>query len=154
MSFWTPERVEILTTMANEGKSASEIGAVVGCSRNAVLGACHRRGMSTRGIAAAPGRPPRKPKVARNRPLKKTRVVERPSGPPVELLAVEGTSLRTVAVETLNVALLDLAAHHCRFPVEIAGEPMRYCGRPKVTDSSYCHAHHALCCVPPTRRLA
>ncbi len=48
---WTPDRVEILTEMWMEGKSASLIAKELGgVTRNAVIGKVHRLGLSNRNI--------------------------------------------------------------------------------------------------------
>ena len=48
---WTPDRVEILTEMWMEGKSASLIAKELGgITRNAVIGKVHRLGLSNRNI--------------------------------------------------------------------------------------------------------
>mgnify|MGYP001416088788 CR=1 FL=1 len=48
---WTPDRVEILTEMWMEGKSASLIATELGgVTRNAVIGKVHRLGLSNRNI--------------------------------------------------------------------------------------------------------
>lgn len=43
---WTTERVNALRAMAAHGMTAKEIGAALGATRNAVLGKCHRIGIS------------------------------------------------------------------------------------------------------------
>lgn len=40
--FWTVEKIDEMKKLAHEGHSASQIGAVLGCSRNAVIGKMHR----------------------------------------------------------------------------------------------------------------
>lgn len=53
---WTEERVEMLKSMWNEGKSASQIAkALGGVTRNAVIGKVHRLGLSNR-TNGAPGK--------------------------------------------------------------------------------------------------
>lgn len=42
MTFWTNEKLSKLRTMAAQRHSAKTIGAALGCSRNAVIGKCHR----------------------------------------------------------------------------------------------------------------
>ena len=49
---WTPDRVEILTSMWMEGKSASLIAKELGdVTRNAVIGKVHRLGLSNRNLS-------------------------------------------------------------------------------------------------------
>lgn len=45
-SRWTSERVATLRALWVEGKSAREIAAQLGCTRNAVLGKLHRLGLT------------------------------------------------------------------------------------------------------------
>lgn len=54
-----------------------------------------------------------------------------------------------------RVKLVDLAAHHCRFPIDMPADAkghieVRYCGLPKEDGSSYCHEHGARCFTDPT----
>ena len=52
---WTPERLATLTTMWNEGASASRIArSLGGVTRNAVIGKVHRLGLHTKGIPTYP----------------------------------------------------------------------------------------------------
>ncbi|MEM9197173.1 MAG: GcrA family cell cycle regulator [Pseudomonadota bacterium] len=58
---WTEERVELLKSMWNEGKSASQIAkALGGVTRNAVIGKVHRLGLSNR-TNGTPGKDEPKP---------------------------------------------------------------------------------------------
>ena len=65
MTAWTPERVETVTRLWNEGLTTAEIGRAVGMSKNAVVGKAHRlqlpprpspirRGTSTPSVPRAP----------------------------------------------------------------------------------------------------
>ena len=58
---WTDERVERLSTLWLEGRSASQIAAELGegVSRNAVIGKVHRLGLSGRAVPPADAAPPR-----------------------------------------------------------------------------------------------
>lgn len=47
---WTPENIQILKTMWAQKYTAAEIGAVLGCTRNAVLGKKHRLELQDRRI--------------------------------------------------------------------------------------------------------
>jgi len=61
---WTDERVELLRQLWLEGRSASQISAVLGAglTRNAVIGKVHRLGLA--GRAKAPGAQPATPTTA------------------------------------------------------------------------------------------
>ena len=45
---WTPERVEILNCLFEEGLPTSEIGRRMGLTKNTIIGRLHRNGMSRR----------------------------------------------------------------------------------------------------------
>lgn len=45
---WTDERIEVLKSMLEQGKSARDIAEKLGVSRNAVIGKSHRLGLQSR----------------------------------------------------------------------------------------------------------
>ena len=45
---WTPERIEQLTTLWEEGITTAEIGRRIGVTKNAVIGKVHRIGLVPR----------------------------------------------------------------------------------------------------------
>ena len=45
---WTPERVEILNRLFEEGLPTSEIGRRMGLTKNTIIGRLHRNGMTRR----------------------------------------------------------------------------------------------------------
>jgi len=51
---WTPERIQALIAMWNEGLPASEIGRRLAVTKNAVVGKVHRLGLAKRRITAPP----------------------------------------------------------------------------------------------------
>ncbi len=55
---WTPERIEQLTQLWDEGVTTAEIGRRIGVSKNAVIGKVHRIGLVPRVVkeCAAPRR--------------------------------------------------------------------------------------------------
>ena len=118
---WTPERVEELKALHAQGFTASQCAAQFGCTRNAVIGAWHRNGLSrgrTTGSQASP----------RNRPIHfkaKKAVVAIPEFIP------------DPACQSI---LADLTDYECRWPTG-EGTATIFCGSPK-THGSYC-AHHA-----------
>lgn len=52
---WTPAMIERARRLALDGNSGSEIAAVFGMTRNAIIGVCHRNGISLRSRPAAGG---------------------------------------------------------------------------------------------------
>ena len=55
---WTPERIEALTRLWEEGVTTDEIGRRIGVTKNAVIGKVHRIGLTPRVITQKP--PPRR----------------------------------------------------------------------------------------------
>lgn len=146
---WTDDRVRHLKTLFEEGKSATEISNVFGVSRNAVCGKLSRLGLFRNGgIKPKPKGPAAiiKPK------LRITQANTNSNGMRVSVVhgpAVFAT-LRTVDVEPRKIEFADLKPSDCRYP---EGDPATFCGHPRLENSSYCMAHHALCTAPlPPRR--
>jgi GcrA cell cycle regulator len=57
------------------------------------------------------------------------------------------SGLRCAEIDPLNIALVDLAPHHCRWPVGgwPDAAPVTFCGQVKCSEhESYCHAHWQL----------
>jgi GcrA cell cycle regulator len=55
---WTPERIDQLTLLWDEGITTAEIGRRIGVTKNAVIGKVHRLGLVPRVITVRP--PPRR----------------------------------------------------------------------------------------------
>ena len=114
-------------------------------SRNAVIGRAARIGLPPKPLVegrviplAAANRPKVAPKVERLRSSSAMRAHRpRPQLPRDEL------EMRCDGIDPLNIPLMDLASHHCRYPY---GDhiPYRFCGHPKTEGSSYCWTHFAL----------
>ena len=51
---WTPERIEQLTRLWEEGVTTAEIGRRIGVTKNAVIGKVHRIGLVPRVVKEAP----------------------------------------------------------------------------------------------------
>lgn len=79
MTFWTEDRERRLASLVDKGFSSSQIGAALGCSRNAVLGKVHR-GKGRLGVLPSPVA--KRAKAARARPVPVAR--PKPSPPPAE----------------------------------------------------------------------
>ena len=144
---WTDDMVATAIQMAEEEKaSASQIAAVLGVTRSALIGKLNRigKGLSTLngyegGRMMRPGAP-RKTRVKRtytevrmvgNRRVKETvTVVEVKENPALAALMVEREK---------GVKLVDLEDRHCRWPH--GSEDVWYCGRDKAEGSSYCDGH-------------
>lgn len=136
MGDWNEDRVNVLTRYVADGLSASQIGALMNISRNAVIGKVHRTPGLTLKVKPA-GRPKRKRKpvirVAQQAP--DGRAPEPPQPGP------EG-----------GVHIMDLEQHHCRAVIGQGDDGLaRYCGARKEgfirthtgipVPSSYCAEH-------------
>lgn len=165
---WTPQRVEKLKSLLNEGHSAAHIGLLLGGfdntpdnGRNAVLGKIHRlgiqRGETHRERAKRAGA-----KTLRQRKAaeKKNGTERRPSWqisiPASRVLferspVVEGPEL--VIPEAERKRLVDLEDKHCRWPI---GDPQKadfhFCARDHVPGLPYCEVHSRRAFAPPESR--
>lgn len=117
---WTEERVERLSTMWLEGRSASQIAAELGegVSRNAVIGKVHRLGLSGRAVPpAGDGAPLRTREVPT--PEARVEAVAPPEASPVE---AAGPMPATAPSEDVAVhAIDDIAA-----VIDSAPEPITF----------------------------
>jgi GcrA cell cycle regulator len=66
--------------------------------------------------------------------------------PPPQFHRDNLAGLRCAEVEPMNIALVDLEPHHCRWPIGgwPDATPVRFCGQPRWEGSSYCGAHTVL----------
>ena len=127
---WTPARVEQLTQLWKDGRSASECARALGeTSRNAVIGKVHRLGLAGR---PEPSRPSRRaqarPSVERPRPARWHAPSPRVFAPPVQ--------------EEAGLATIQTLSHGgCHWPI---GEPdapgFTLCGRHRCR-GAYCEDH-------------
>lgn len=131
---WSEERIGLLKILWGRRYSLSQIAHHLGgVTRCAVAGKLARLGLTRKRAY------PRPPKTAFNFARKSSQAKR----------AAAGASVLPVpdAPPPLNIPLLDLEPHHCRF---IPGDDRLFCGRQKREGSSYCGHHHAI--VYETRR--
>ena len=125
ISPWTEERVETLTRLLAERRTAAEIAACFGdITRNAVIGKAHRMGLSS----------PRPRKTVRLRPKPKL-----PTKPPTKL----PTRSRpvTLSPKPRRLTLLELGPNQCRYPLDND----LFCGADTRKGFSYCDYHYKIC---------
>lgn len=143
MGFWTDENAGICKTMWAEGRSASEIGARLGCTRNAVISKVHRTGM------VGPNSWSSREAINKPKTQKKPRVrLWSPKRPPPEELTPpslpEPSEVATTsfAVDGAKTFVEADFSRECRWPL---GEPghkdFSFCCAP-VNEPPYC-THHA-----------
>jgi GcrA cell cycle regulator len=125
---WTPAAIDRLKDLWREGHSGSHVATLMGggLTRCAVLGKIHRLGMSGE----------RRPHVAPARIYKRVRapVAKRAYTPPVKPARPPPRVFR--------LTLLDLQPWSCRWPQ--GEQEYRFCGEPRVDESSYCGPHTRL----------
>lgn len=123
---WAKTEMNTVRQMWDEGKTASQIGAVVGRTRNSVISLVRRAKLPFRvkkvKVRAAPKPKPRPAPRVVLPVVKKDSVVKEVLPPP------EG------------VSLMELKRDTCRWPT---GDGI-YCGGVAQGRRSYCDAHHAL----------
>jgi GcrA cell cycle regulator len=153
---WTEENVALLKQLKDEGLSGQEIAIEFGklgfpLTRNAIIGKLNRLGLAQpQAERTAEYHRRRAERALINRAEHRTvrrihqkRVRRREPEPKPEILAPDA----------VNVTLLELKPHHCRWPI---GDPckadFRFCGADN-TGHSYCPWHSRMAYTPaPERR--
>ena len=130
---WTVEMDERLRDIWMQGLSATQMGAVLGQTKNSILGRAHRLRLPSRpspigkgncGLGAAP---------------------KQPRAAPLKPGATTLPAIATPAPEP-EPAFKPIRPGACRFPLWGNGRPThRYCGKPTKAGSPYCPKCHALC---------
>ena len=160
-SIWTPELVERLLKLWEQGLSATEIARELGMglTRNAVIGKIHR----LRNAGKAPERRENdnKKKTAQAAPARRKAAAPRKPAAPASNGALalarkaeskpqpEAEKKPAVAVAHINTGLvkdiMDLNHKTCRWPIGDPGEEgFCYCGRDVEDGHPYCKDHVAV----------
>jgi GcrA cell cycle regulator len=143
-SFWVehPEADQVMRKMFEDGCTMSQIGAAIGCSRNAVIGKVHRLGLERfqPRSATARARSPREPAV----PKLRSPSPQRTRGP--MLIFVPGSEVAAPpwVVGHARKQITKLRSDECRWPVGEPGADFCFCAEPNLTGSSYCAYHDDL----------
>jgi GcrA cell cycle regulator len=154
---WTDERVSILRGFVAQEHSASQIARLMDCTRNAIIGKCHRLGLSLRGNEAPAKRRPReaRPTQPAHYRAKKARALPRITagllihpnfkqcGP---LARKQAEPVPPVA--PLNIGFMAAAVGQCRDITGTGADGLAlFCGHPVVEGSSWCAHHHSVYCT-------
>lgn len=139
---WARVDEDELRRLFDERLSAGRIGLLIGRSRSSVIGKLNRLGLKrgdtpTQGIGKR-SRAPRKPVK-----LPPARAWLRKQEPAPKVVPFKPREPEK-PLQPLNVGVYDLTPVHCRWPVSGEKEHTLFCGRPRVTGSSYCGPHAAL----------
>ena len=137
---WTPENVEKLKKLWNDGYSASKCaGMIGGCTRNSIVGKVHRLGLAGRVTA-------QRQSVNADRYKHAAAMVRRNAARQARVRPpeVEAQPMPEIEFEDRpGVAILDLEPHHCRWPLgELMQRSTEFCGHPHQPGSPYCPNHH------------
>lgn len=162
---WTEQRKERAKKLWTDGLSASQIATDLGgVSRNAVIGALHRMGLTNKDRRARPAPVRRAPSAPRPR-----RVPSPHGNSSREKISVQGKGqirildntsepfeCREADVVPLHIGIMALDDTTCRYPFGdgTADAPFSFCGHPPKPGSPYCAGHAAICEVaPPSQRV-
>lgn len=154
---WTAEKIEQLNKLWSEGMSITEIGKILGMTRNAVVGKAHRLGLAKRPspIARAPGpRPAAQPAPAAQptRPVVapapaaavSAPVVEAPVVTPKPALPVMPQPVRPRPAPAFRATRV-ANGPACRWPIGDPKSPdFHFCGSPSIEGKPYCEKHCAM----------
>ena len=132
---WTDDRVELLTKLWTEGKTAAEIAKELGgVTRNAVIGKAHRLKLSNR---VSPIQQNKKTVQKKKKSVPQIKSAPKPS--------------KEKAVKK-NLDLIDLGPRQCRWP---SGDPQDkdfgFCGEMTVAGLPYCLEHSQIAYQAATR---
>lgn len=134
---WTPEIFERAKTLWLDGKSGSEVAALIKhefgheFTRNAIVGKMHRTGNA---------RPDERPHQNISRAASRIRARQTPPARPKPKPAPA-----IKAAPSLRLSILDLDRNQCRFATHDAPDGHHgFCGHKTAESSSYCPAHKAV----------
>lgn len=158
--FWTPEQDARLSDLLREGMSASQIGAELGVSRNAIIGRVGRnKELAQIGFARSPGNPGKRVAELKNRKSRAKPASERlprPAPQPRRRIKVVSPSILFEHVPskplpepsfvpgermTVGRPIHLLGFNECRWAVNDAekGEMHLFCGAP--SEGPWCECH-------------
>lgn len=133
---WDDAAIARLKRLWADGLTASECGARLGVSRNAVIGKIHRLGLSGK-YRRPRERGPRGMRTKAKRAARLPETTEQASSRP------EIPQMRPDK-RPGSFDLLELRAGMCRWPSDNTTPPYTFCGRAQVPESSYCQAHRRM----------
>ena len=131
---WTEERVNELKRLWETGKSASEIGKILGVSKNSIIGKAHRLKLKGRPSPIQQGAslPKVRPQKRKEAPKPRPPVVAEPA--PIRVARRTGKGPK------------------CLWPIGDPGDPdFHFCEGPAVPGKPYCAEHCARAYITKTR---
>ena len=165
---WDTERTERLLALHQEGKTAGEIGAELGTTRNAVIGKLHRLGMARKKLASAPQESQQIPTQASQEPAdtapmaesgdeltgeSSIDIIEASEDTDQNSIEAHRRTAKNVEEKSLKLPLMELTSRTCKWPIgDPATDEFWFCGLPSQPGKPYCAAHNNLACQPITSR--
>jgi GcrA cell cycle regulator len=151
---WTDDRIALLKTLFERGRTCREMAYEIGVSRNAVIGKLARLNLTRGRPARVPrgerrsGPAPQRPRGARQlQILLKTRIEQgEAAAVPFEALPIP---------QGPPCSLLELGDDKCRWPIGDAnGAELLFCGNKPFGGSPYCAGHARMAYRVGGRRAA
>jgi GcrA cell cycle regulator len=147
-SVWSKSVVEQLRFMVAAAWTAAAIGKELGVTRSAVLGKCHRIGLSCAGDTKSKAQMG----VLKKRFAKsmKLRVATKPDKAKAKITFDAALQEMEAQPDVGRVKLLDLEEASCRWPIGDPQSPdFAFCGEHRGMGSSYCTKHMIRAHRPP-----
>ena len=168
---WTDEAVEELKKMWDKGMTTGQIAKVLNVTKNSIIGKVHRLCLTARPspIKKSSNSEKKDTKPAKTEKIEKTEKAEKnekttkiktatPKAEKVKETTInkkeEITKVETPAVEELNIPLVKLDNHTCRWPLgDPRDEDFCFCGKKIRTGQTYCEEHSAIAYVRTTKKI-
>ena len=140
---WTDKEHKRLIELVNTGATARVIAAMMGRSKSAIIGRCHRHGVTLKVPVHNTKRPdavykPRKARVEKVSTIGLHRISTSTPTPPEPPREPRGAPDPTIASTTLSASTL----RHCKAVIGPVTSDSAMCGAP-VHAKSFCQYHHA-----------
>ncbi len=148
---WTDSEINELKNLWTKGLSGSQIAAVLGKSRNSIIGKAHRLKLEYRGNRPPPGQVPKpkqhKKRIRTKRPVTSMLTKYTKSTPPVFYPASQPVAPRP------PISIMELDDSRCREIVGRGNDGLAvYCGDMTFSGKPYCAAHCAMNYQPADHR--
>jgi GcrA cell cycle regulator len=140
---WPPERADrVRRYWSEDGLSASQIGELMGCSRNAIIGLVHRNGFKKPSLGEIRSQNAKaQPKGDDKKFIPKKKARSKPNPPP-KFLIPRNKPMMPVCEPVNAITFWKLKPWSCRWPI---GDPplntLRFCGKSVEKGRSYCPSH-------------
>ena len=158
---WTDEAVEELKKMWDKGMTTGQIAKVLGVTKNSIIGKVHRLCLTARPSPIKKStnseKKDTKPAKTEKNTTKKAKTTA-PKAEKVKEVVIEKkeevTKVETPTIEELNIPLVKLDNHTCRWPLgDPRDEDFCFCGKKIKTGQTYCEEHSAVAYVRTTKKI-